>query len=69
VACESCGSQDLEKFITEMVIHSHDIRAPLVFVFPKILVCMNCGRLELVEERVVPKGELQLLSRRDAAHG
>jgi hypothetical protein len=69
VRCGSCGSQNLDKFYTELAIHSHDIRAPLAFVFPKILVCMNCGRLEPAEEMVVPKAELQLLSQRDAAHG
>jgi hypothetical protein len=69
VECESCGSQNLEKFIAEIAIHSHDIRTPLVFVFPKILVCMNCGRLEPAEEFVVPKGELQLLSQGDAPRG
>jgi hypothetical protein len=59
----------LDKFITEIAIHPRDIRAPLVFVFPKILVCMNRGRLEPAEGMVVPKAELQLLSQRDAAHG
>ena len=69
MVCKSCGSANPQQFRTEIAIHPHDLNQPPVFVFPKILVCMNCGKLELAEEFVVPKGELQLLAQRDAAHG
>jgi hypothetical protein len=59
MVCKSCGSADQQQFQTEMAIHARDLNKPLVFVFPKILICMNCGRMELAEEPVVPEVELQ----------
>jgi hypothetical protein len=67
VACASCGFQNPEKFRVEIAIHSHDSHDPLVFVFPSILVCMNCGKPEFAEEFVIPDDQLRLLSKRDAA--
>ena len=67
MACKSCGLQNQEKFQTEIAIHSRDLEAPLVLVFPSILVCMNCGKPEFVEEFVIPGNELRLLSKRVAA--
>jgi hypothetical protein len=69
MVCTSCSTANPQEFRTEIAIHARDPIKPLVFVFPKILVCMNCGRLELAEEFVVPEVELQLLSQREAAHG
>jgi len=40
---------------------------PLVFVFPEIFVCLNCGKSEFAEEFSVPENELRLLTNRDAA--
>jgi hypothetical protein len=69
--CVSCGSQNIEKFQTETAIHlhSHDMKAPLVLVFPSVLVCMNCGKLDVAEEFVVPDDELRQLLKRAAACG
>lgn len=67
--CVSCGSQSLDNFQTEVAIHAHDRKAPLAFVFPRILVCLNCGRPEFDEEFVVPDDELRQLLKRAVARG
>ena len=67
MACKSCGAEGQSKFPTEIAIHSRDRDSPLVFVFPDIFVCLNCGKLEFGEEFTVPEDELRLLTKRDAA--
>ena len=60
--CKSCGSANQHKFIGEMGIRSpglKNIDKPTVCVFPQLIVCLNCGRAELV----VPKNELGELRR------
>jgi len=45
--CTSCLSRNQAEFTTEMNIHFagglKTIDIPSVFVFPKILVCLDCG--------------------------
>jgi hypothetical protein len=67
VACGSCGFQYQEKLWAEVAIHSSDFQGPFVLIFPRILVCMNCGKLELTEEFVISDHQLGLLSKRDSA--
>jgi hypothetical protein len=67
VACVSCGSQDQATFRTEIAIHSRGLHDPLVFIYPEILVCMNCGKPQFAEEFVVLDNELRLLSKRGTA--
>jgi hypothetical protein len=69
VACTLCGAEKQEKFSTEIAVHSRDPNKPLVFVFPKILLCLNCGKPEFPREFVVPENELRDLAKRDAASG
>ena len=60
--CKSCGSANQHKFIGEMGIRSpglKNIDKPAVCVFPQLIVCLDCGRAELV----VPKNELGELRR------
>ena len=59
--CVSCSSQCVEKLHTELAIHSQDATMPLVFVFPDVLVCMHCGKLEIAGAFVVPREELRRL--------
>jgi hypothetical protein len=62
VRCKSCGSANQHKFIGEMGIRSpglKNIEKPTVCVFPQLIVCLDCGRAELV----VPKNELGELRR------
>jgi len=64
--CKSCGSVNLREFIAEMAIHSPGIKSidqRIVWVFPQLTVCLNCGMTEFV----VSEAELQLLAKGDAA--
>jgi hypothetical protein len=49
-----------------MVIHFpglKNINKPAMFVFPKLVVCLDCGTAEFA----VPEAELRLLAKDDAA--
>jgi len=64
--CRSCRSANQRKFIGEMGIRSpglKNIDKPTVWVFPQLIVCLDCGTAEFV----VPETELLLLAKRDAA--
>jgi hypothetical protein len=64
--CNSCGSANQKKFSAEMGIHFlglKNIDKPVVWVFPEIVVCLDCGMAEFV----VPEAELRQLQRGDAA--
>jgi hypothetical protein len=50
MSCKSCSSGNLQKFPTEIAIHLEGVGRPHVFVFPEILVCLNCGFAKLVIE-------------------
>ncbi len=66
MTCKSCGSSNQKKFIGEMGIRSpglKNIDKPTVWVFPQLIVCLDCGTAEFV----VPETELRLLAKRDAA--
>jgi hypothetical protein len=65
VACKSCGAEGQGRFPTEIAIHSRD--TPLVFVFPEIYVCLNCGKPEFAEEFTIPENELRVIIKGDAA--
>lgn len=58
--CKQCYSERLDKFTGELAIHFtglEGLNKPIVWVFPKLLVCLNCGFTELM----VPGRELQTL--------
>ena len=64
--CKSCGSVNQSKFRAEMAIHFpglKNIEKPLVWVFPEVIVCLNCGAAEFS----VPEAELHLLGKDDVA--
>jgi len=64
--CKSCGSVNQGKFSAEMGIHFlglKNIDKPVVWVFPKLVVCLDCGATEFV----LPDAELCLLAKSDAA--
>jgi hypothetical protein len=62
--CKSCSSGNLRNFPTEIAVHLKDIGRPHVFVFPEILVCLNCGFIE----SVIEKDKLEALAK-DATGG
>jgi hypothetical protein len=64
--CKSCGSINHRKFSGEMGIRSLGLKnldKPTVFVFPELIVCLDCGTAEFV----VPEAELRQLAKGDAA--
>jgi hypothetical protein len=68
MSCKSCGSVNQKKFGAEMAIHFpglKDLDKPIVWVFPKVAVCLDCGTAEFA----VPKDELRQLQQSDAATG
>jgi hypothetical protein len=60
MSCRSCSSNSQAEFGSEIMIHFPGLRnldKPAVMVFPKILVCLDCG----VTEFTIPESELRLL--------
>jgi hypothetical protein len=58
--CKSCRTGNVSAFPAEINIHfpgPENWTKPPVWVFPQLLVCLNCGFTELV----IPETELQLL--------
>jgi hypothetical protein len=63
--CKSCGSVNQSKFTGEICIHFpglKNIDKPVVWVFPELIVCLDCGTTEFV----VPEAELRQLATGDA---
>jgi hypothetical protein len=64
--CESCGSTNQSKFTAEIGIHFpglKNIDKPAVWVFPEIVVCLECGTAQFT----LLETELRQLARGDAA--
>jgi hypothetical protein len=64
--CKSCGSEWLANFNGECAIHFSGLKnidEPVVWVFPKLLICLNCGATEFA----VPEDQLRLLAKSRAA--
>ena len=60
VSCTSCGSENLRTFKGEVAIQLMPIAVELtVFVWPEIVVCLDCG----VAEFSVPRAELGVLAK------
>lgn len=66
--CKSCGAVNRRKFTAEIAIHFaglKNIDLPVVWVFPELTVCLECGTAEFA----VPEAELRRLAKDDAAAG
>jgi hypothetical protein len=64
--CKSCASLNQGTFTGEVVILFPGLKPidkPILWVFPKLIVCLNCGTTEFA----VPKSELRQLAKGDAA--
>jgi hypothetical protein len=64
--CKSCGSTNQRKFTGEMGIHFpglKNIDKPVVWVFPELVVCLDCGTAEFA----IPDEEMRQLAKGDAA--
>jgi hypothetical protein len=65
MSCASCASVNEAEFNTEMMIHFPGLKHlanPGVFVFPKLLVCLDCG----VSQLTLQETELRLVGKGDA---
>jgi len=65
MACRSCGSDKQSKFGVEINIHipgMKNLEKPSVLVFPKLQVCLTCGRAECT----VPQNKLPHLMKASA---
>lgn len=68
MACKGCHSDKQGVFNGEVAIHFSGLEGldkPIVWVFPKLAVCLDCGFTELT----VPKRELQVLSQGSPVEG
>lgn len=46
VGCPSCSSKNQRKFNGELALHFPGIEGlnkPIVWAFPEVLICLNCG--------------------------
>jgi hypothetical protein len=60
MSCSSCPPRSQAEFTAEINIHFpglNNVDKPSVFVFPKILVCLECGRSRFT----IPETELAQL--------
>lgn len=60
LCCNSCGSDKRDTFTAEVALHFRGLdglEKPIVWVFPSIRVCLECG----VAEFTVPVRELTVL--------
>ena len=61
MACKACGSERQGEFNGEVAIHFPGLQGldkPMVWVFPQLVVCLNCG----VAQFAVPKADLSVLA-------
>ena len=66
MSCKSCRSGNRHTFNGEIAIHfpgRAGLEKPPVFVFPKLVLCLNCGFTEFT----IPAVELRQLDESDMA--
>lgn len=66
MTCKSCGSERWRRFNSEIAIHFPGLEGldkPVVLVFPKITVCLDCGFTEFQ----IDGKELRTLGESDVA--
>lgn len=60
MSCKRCDSEQTKTFPAEVAIHFagvNGLETPIVFVFPNLVVCFDCGLTEFT----VPANELSVL--------
>jgi hypothetical protein len=65
MSCKSCQSQNQRNFGTEIAIHFPGLKGldkPIIWAFPKILACLDCGFAEFS----IPENELRQLVKADS---
>ena len=67
MSCRSCGSGTQKAFASEISVHIlglENVDKPAVMVFPRLLVCMDCGFTELA----MTENELRMLGKDPASY-
>ena len=62
MSCRFCTSENQSNFPTEIAIHLPGLDAPHLLLFPKIVVCLDCGFTEFS----IPETELPQLAKADS---
>ena len=68
MSCKSCQSQNQRNLTAEIAIHFPGLKGldkPIVCVFPKLRVCLDCGFTEFS----IPEAELRRLAESDPTAG
>ena len=68
MACKGCHSDKQSVFNSEIAIHFpglEGLNKSIVWVFPKLVVCLHCG----IAEFAVPERELQVLEQGSPVDG
>ena len=68
MSCKGCQSGKQRMFNSEIAIHFPGLEGldkPIVWVFPKVVVCLHCGLAEFA----VPEREMQVLLRGSPVQG
>ena len=68
MTCKRCGSDRKSVFNGEIAVHFRGLKGlekPIVWMFPKLLVCLDCG----VTEFAVPERELGVIVKGTALEG
>src|SRR5579864_9312186 len=56
ILCKVCTSEKQSTFATEIAIHQPGLSTPHIFLFPRILVCLDCGFTEFsIPETELPR--------------
>jgi hypothetical protein len=66
--CKSCESANQRKFTSEIAVHVSGLKKidePVVWLFPDLVVCIDCG----VALFKVPEDELRVLAEADSTAG
>ena len=51
MSCKRCASDNLKSFNGELAVHFpgwEGLNKPIVWVFPKLMICLGCGLVEFV---------------------
>ena len=65
MVCKQCSSDNQRPFTSEVAVHFPGLKGldkPIVWVYPKLLVCLNCGFTQFA----IPETELRQLVKDDA---
>ena len=60
MSCRRCAADRLKDFNGELAIHFpglQSLETPIVWVFPRVRICLSCGLAELV----IPDAQLETL--------